>query len=47
MGLNGIFNATKLYHTTVNKLFKMLITDRHPFNGLFSRKTWVSRHQKG
>jgi len=22
-------------------------TDRHPFNGLFSRTTWVSRHQKG
>jgi len=21
--------------------------DRHPFNGLFSRATWVSRHQKG
>jgi len=22
-------------------------TDRHPFNGLFSITTWVSRHQKG
>jgi len=21
-------------------------TDRHPFNGLFSRTTWISRHQK-
>jgi len=21
--------------------------DRHPFNGLFSRTTWVSWHQKG
>jgi len=21
--------------------------DRHQFNGLFSRKTWISRHQKG
>jgi len=21
--------------------------DRHPFNGLFSGTTWVSRHQKG
>ena len=24
-----------------------LIIDRHPFNGLFSTTTWVSRHQKG
>jgi len=23
------------------------VTDRHPFNGLFSSTTWVSRHQKG
>jgi len=22
-------------------------TDQHPFNGLFSRTTWVSQHQKG
>jgi len=22
-------------------------TQRHPFNSLFSRTTWVSRHQKG
>jgi len=22
-------------------------TDRHPFNGQFSRTMWVSRHQKG
>jgi len=22
-------------------------TDRHPFNGLFSRTTWITRHQKG
>jgi len=22
-------------------------TERYPFNGLFSRTTWVSRHQKG
>jgi len=21
--------------------------DRHPFNGLFSRTTWASQHQKG
>jgi len=21
-------------------------TDRHPFNGLFSRTIWVNRHQK-
>jgi len=21
-------------------------TDRHPFNGLFSRTTWVSRHNR-
>jgi len=21
--------------------------DTHPFNGLFSRTTWVSQHQKG
>jgi len=24
-----------------------LTQDRHPFNGLFSRITWVSQHQKG
>jgi len=23
------------------------LTDRHPFNGLFFRTTWLSRHQKG
>jgi len=23
------------------------MTDRHPFNGLFSRTTWVSQLQKG
>jgi len=23
------------------------VSDRHPFNGLFSGTTWVSRHQKG
>jgi len=22
-------------------------TDKHPFNGLFSRTIWVRRHQKG
>jgi len=27
--------------------FMLLKTDRHPFNGLFSRTTWISRHQKG
>jgi len=23
------------------------MTNRHAFNGLFSRTTWISRHQKG
>jgi len=23
-----------------------LVTTRHPFNGIFSRVTWVSRNQK-
>jgi len=22
-------------------------TDRHPFNGLFSRTAWISQHQNG
>jgi len=26
---------------------KMKRTDRHPFNGLFSRTTWIIWHQKG
>ena len=29
------------YHATATA------TNKHPFNGLFSRTTWVSRHQKG
>jgi len=24
-----------------------LTSDSHPFNGLFSRTTWVNQHQKG
>jgi len=28
-------------------LGKLLLLLLHPFNGLFSRTTWVSRHQKG
>jgi len=23
------------------------MTNRHPYNGLFSMTTWLSRHQKG
>jgi len=30
-----------------NNYTGMIITGRHPVNGLFSRTTWVSRHQKG
>ena len=26
---------------------RLLLLRLHPFNGLFSRTTWVSRHQKG
>ena len=25
----------------------LLLTGRHPFNGLFSRTTWISKQQKG
>jgi len=32
-------------HTHKNEQF--LQTNKHPFNGLFSRTTWVSRQQKG
>jgi len=28
-------------------LLLLLLPVLHPFNGLFSRTTWVSRHQKG
>jgi len=24
----------------------VVVVNRHPFNGLFSRTTWVSQHQK-
>jgi len=34
------FNNIDFYHTHTTPLL-------HPFNGLFSRTTWVSRHQKG
>jgi len=41
----GLFVPDALHgtKTTVLKLLLLL----HPFNGLFSRTTWVSRHQKG
>jgi len=51
--------CTKLFHSAcltvaVDKhkpLISYLVvkprTDRQPFNGLFSRKTWVNRNQKG
>ena len=35
-----------IQYTAIHKI--MLATlDIHPFNGLFSRTTWVSQHQKG
>jgi len=30
-----------------NQVDMGLLGDRHLFNGLFTRTTWVSRHQKG
>jgi len=30
----------------LSDLHEVLTTIEHPFNGLFSRTTWVSRHQK-
>jgi len=35
------------FKTIFTVLFKLLLLLLHPFNGLFSRTTWVSRHQKG
>jgi len=31
---------------TVSDYYPLLLQTLHPFNGLFSRTTWVSRHQK-
>ena len=31
----------------LQRYFSTTTTTLHPFNGLFSRTTWVSRHQKG
>jgi len=31
----------------INSVVQLYQYDRHPSNGLFSRTTWVSQHQKG
>jgi len=31
----------------LRKFYTRLLIPLHPFNGLFSRTTWISRHQKG
>jgi len=36
-----------LYKFTVTLLLLLLLLLLHPFNGLFSRTTWVSQYQKG
>jgi len=33
--------------TVMNSVQNRVITTQHPFNGLFSRTSWVSQHQKG
>jgi len=36
------------FHSDVSQyLLHCVSTDKTPFNGLFSRTTWVSQHQKG
>ena len=38
---------TKVRTDNCQKLKQLLLLLLHPFNGLFSRTTWVSRYQKG
>jgi len=40
-------NVTKLVSLTRRTHYPVLLLLLHPFNGLFSKRTWVSRHQKG
>ena len=40
-------NVTKLVSLTRRIHYPVLLLLLHPFNGLFSKTTWVSRHQKG
>ena len=44
--LRSYFTLTDISTVKVNCLTDRQ-TDRHQYNGLFSRTTWVSRHQKG
>jgi len=44
--LGNLSTLTVLVFTLMNLLLRTTIT-LHPFNGLFSRITWVSWHQKG
>jgi len=39
--------STDFQNSSTFKLLLLLLLLLHPFNGLFSRTTWVSRHQKG
>jgi len=39
-----------LHLKNINLLINVYVdmqTDRHPFNGLFSRTTWLTQHQEG
>jgi len=40
---------TKIEYVKIHTYFtkKLLLLLLHPFNVLFSRTTWISRHQKG
>ena len=41
------FHPVSRFRTIHNSVDTATTTTLHPFNGLFSRTTWVSRYQKG
>jgi len=42
-----IFNNTTAAHHYNYFCYDKIVSNRHPFNSLFSETTWVSQHQKG